>query len=116
MPYSFTRFSSTSTSLPLLALSFLCACRGGIIYSSVRGVAGGGGGWEAHVEVDALGGVMAGVDLREAVEVAGGGVVGVRDEEGHPLPLCGYGGVDLLQKVGAVVERADHHGVGVPGA
>src|SRR5215208_5128534 len=82
---------------------------------SVCGIAEGGGVREAYVHADAFRGVLAGMDLGEAVEVACGGVIGVRDEEGHPLPLGGNRCVDALQEVLAVVEGAYRHGVGVLG-
>src|SRR5215208_6079956 len=86
------------------------------VTGNIRGVAEGCGAGEAYVHADTFRGVLASVDLGEAVKVACGGVIGVRDEEGHPLPLGGYGGVDALQEVLAVVESAYHHGVGVLGA
>ena len=62
---------------------------------------------------DAFWGVLTGVYLGEAVEVARSGVIGVRYEQGHSLPLQSYGSVDLLRELAYVVERADHDCVGV---
>src|SRR5215217_6797047 len=86
------------------------------VIGNIRGVAEGCGAGEAYVHADTFRGVLASVDLGEAVKVACGGVIGVRDEEGHPLPLGGYGGVDALQEVLAVVERAYRYGFWVVGS
>src|SRR5918993_3633322 len=86
------------------------------VVGGVGGVAEGGGVGEAYVHQDAFRGVFSGMDLGQAVEVACGGVIGVWDQEVHPLPLGGYGGVDALQEILTIVEGAYHHGIGVVGA
>src|SRR5215203_6202973 len=103
-------------SRPRVRVSSFVLSLGSIIRSYVRGVACSGGGWEAYVHTDAFWGVFAGVDLGEAVEVARGGVIGVRDEQGQPLPVCGNGGVDLLQERLAAFEGAYHRRLRVPPA
>src|SRR5829696_329388 len=77
----------------------------------VVGVARGGRAWEAHVHAQPGGCVLVGVYLSETVELTRYGVLGVRDEDLHTLPLGGDGVVDPLQQSLAALNGAYHHGL-----
>src|SRR5829696_7119754 len=51
---------------------------------------------QAHVHPQPRVSVLLSVDLRETIEPARRGVLGVRDKDLHPLPLGGYDVVDRL--------------------
>src|SRR5215212_4441549 len=79
----------------------------------VGGVPRGGRARQAHVHPEPRVGVLLSMYLGQAVESARRGILGVRDEDLHPLPLRGHCAVDPLEKLPAVLVGTDHDGFGV---